>query len=258
MTIIQNFGDGVGDAYGGGGGGGGGGSASGISSGSGSGLGLSNTSFGIPIDTNIIGPAMAPEAAIDAPVASSLVNSLSSQFPIAATSQVNLQILPEGFGSYLQNILPDDIAAAAGAFGATMQQIKNVRKLDIEKFAQVVTSLETTAGLNLINGTNVPTDVTEAQAALTLIALGSGPYGTYTFSDFFGCMSGLPYPWKTIQSAIIDLQTNTLASIYQNLYLALTWEQATSTVIPGYSTSAVPDGFGNYDYYYQIEIVIFY
>jgi hypothetical protein len=133
---------------------------------------------------------------------------------------VNRQILPEGFGSYLQGILPDDVATAAGAFSATMQQIKNVRKIDIEKFAQVVTSLETTANLPLVNGTNVPTDVAEAQTALALIALGTGPQGTYTFSDFFGCMSGLPYDWVTLQTAITDMPIGNLATIYSNLYAA--------------------------------------
>jgi hypothetical protein len=244
MTIIQNFGDVAGlagDAYGGGGGGGGG--------------GLSSSSLGVQVNSNQVGTVLAPSASTTSTGASSVVNALNSQFPTTATEQVNLQILPEGFGSYLENILPSDIAAAAGAFSATMQQIKNVRKLEIEKFAQVVASLETTAGLNLVNGTNVPTDTTEAKAALALIALGSGPYGTYTYSDFFGCMSGLPYPWKDIQPAIIGLQTTALSTIYQNLYLALTWEQATATVTPGYSTSAIPDGFGNYNYFYTIQSI---
>lgn len=133
---------------------------------------------------------------------------------------VNYQILPEGFGSYLQGILPDDVATAAGAFSATMQQIKNIRKIDIEKFAQVVTSLETTANLPLVGGTDVPTDTTEAQSALALIALGSGPQGTYTFSDFFGCMSGLPYDWVSLQTAITNMPTSNLATIYSNLYAA--------------------------------------
>ena len=240
MTIIQNFGDVAGlagDAYGGGGG------------------GLSSSSLGVQVNSNQVGTVLAPSATTTSTGASSVVNALNSQFPTTATEQVNLQILPEGFGSYLENILPSDIAAAAGAFSATMQQIKNVRKLEIEKFAQVVASLETTAGLNLVNGTNVPTDTTEAKAALALMALGSGPYGTYTYSDFFGCMSGLPYPWKDIQPAIIGLQTTTLSTIYQNLYLALTWEQATATVTPGYSTSAIPDGFGNYNYFYTIQSI---
>jgi hypothetical protein len=133
---------------------------------------------------------------------------------------VNYQILPEGFGSYLQGILPDDVAVAAGAFSATMQQIKNVRKLDIEKFAQVVASLETTAGLNLVNGTNIPVDSHETLTGLTLVALGSGPFGTYTYSDFFGCMSGLTYDWVGLQTAITNMPTGNLATIYSNLYAA--------------------------------------
>lgn len=167
--------------------------------------------------------------------------------------QVNLQIMPEGFGSYLQDILPKDIATAAGAFSATMQQIKNIKNIPFEKFAQVAATLETTRGLNLVNGTNVPTDITEAADALKLIALGSGPYGTYTFSDFFGCMSGLPYPWTQIQPAIIGLQSTTLTTIYQQLFLAASWKQATLVVKPTYTTtSSGPDGYGIYTYSYQI------
>ena len=134
--------------------------------------------------------------------------------------QVNLQILPEGFGSYLDGILPNDIATAAGAFSATMQQVNNIRKIDIEKFAQVVTSLETIEGLPLTNGTNIPTDAAEAQAALSLVALGTGINNLYTFSDFFGCMSGLPYDWANLQSAISNMPTGNLSTIYSNLYSA--------------------------------------
>lgn len=195
----------------------------------------------------LIAPALLPTAQPEDIAAATVATS--------STIQVNLQIMPEGFGSYLDGILPKDLATAAGAFSATMQQIKNIRNIPIEKFAQVAATLETTRGLNLVNGTDVPTDTAEAEAALALMALGSGPYGTYTFSDFFGCMSGLPYPWTQIQSAIIGLQSNTLVTIYQNLWLALTWEQATATVTPGYTTSAVPDGLGNYDYFYQIDSI---
>ena len=133
---------------------------------------------------------------------------------------LNYQILPEGFGSYLQGILPDDIATAAGAFSATMQQIKNIRKIDIEKFAQAVTSLETTANLPLTAGTNIPVDAQDAQTALALIALGSGPYNTFTYSDFFGCMSGLTYDWVSLQTAISNMPTGNLSTIYTNLYAA--------------------------------------
>jgi hypothetical protein len=133
---------------------------------------------------------------------------------------VNAQILPEGFGSYLDGILPSDIATSAGAFSATMQQVKNIRKIEIEKLAQVVANLETIEGLPLVNGTNIPANAVEAQAALSLVALGTGPKGTYTFSDLFGCMSGLPYGWVNLQSAITSMPTGNLSTIYSNLYTA--------------------------------------
>jgi hypothetical protein len=136
------------------------------------------------------------------------------------TSINNVQVIPQGFGSYLQDLIPSDIAVAAGAFSMSMQQIKNISNVPIEKFAQVAANLETTQGLNLINGTNVPTDTTNAQTALTSIALGSGASNTYTYSDFFGSMSGLPYPWESMQSLILDIQTPTLVTIYSNLYTA--------------------------------------
>lgn len=148
----------------------------------------------------------------------------------SAPPQVNLQIMPEGFGSYLDGILPKDLATAAGAFSASMQQIRNIRNVPIEQFAQVASTLElATVGLNLVNGTNVPTEITEAAKALKIMALGSGPYGTYTYSDFFGCMSGLPYPWAKIKPALIALQTDKLQVTYQQLYLAVTWLGATAT-----------------------------
>jgi len=181
--------------------------------------------------TQLVAPSLPPTVQPEDIAAAAVVTS--------GTLQVNLQIMPEGFGSYLDGILPKDLATAAGAFSATMQQIKNIRNIPIEKFAQVAATLETIRGLDLVNGTNVPTDTTEAEAALTLMALGSGPYGTYTFSDFFGCMSGLPHPWPQIQSAIIGLQSNTLVTIYQNLYLALTTSPPSlDTVVQSYIDAA--------------------
>lgn len=139
---------------------------------------------------------------------------------ISSGTFTNVQVLPKGFDSYLVNIVPSDIATAAGAFSMSMQQIKNINNVPIEKFAQVVNSIETTQNLDQINGTNVPTDTTQAQSALAMVALGSGPYNTYTYSNFFGCMSGLPYPWSQIQTSIQQIQTSTLLTIYDNLYAA--------------------------------------
>jgi len=143
-----------------------------------------------------------------------------------AGSGLNIQVAAEGFGAYLQNILPPDVATAAGAFSATMQQIRNISKTNIEQLAQIVPNLETTKGLSQVNGTGVPTNEALNTAGLSLTALGTGPKGTYTMSDLFGSMSGLPYPWINIQSSIEALQTTKLFNIYNQLFLAVTWEKA--------------------------------
>ena len=49
-------------------------------------------------------------------------------------------------------------------------------------------------------------------------------------SDFLGCMSGLPYAWRDVQSSILALQTVKLTNIYQELYLATSWKAATVSV----------------------------
>ena len=137
------------------------------------------------------------------------------------TTGNNIQDLPKGFDSYLVNILPTEIGLAAGAFSYSMQQIKNIQFVEFEKFAQVVYNIETTFNLNLINGSNVPVDTGLMTSGLNTVGLGSGPNRTYTISDFFGCMSGLPYNWSKLTNLILNTQTTALATIYQDLYDAI-------------------------------------
>lgn len=142
----------------------------------------------------------------------------------------NYAELPKGFGSYLQDIIPADQATAAGAFSFTMRQIRNIERCDFQKFAKVVKGIENTSDLPLVSGTDKPTDQ-EATDFITYVgALGSGAVGTYTMSDFYGCMSGLPYPWRLIQQRISQLETSNLYTIYKELFLATSWEQATASV----------------------------
>jgi hypothetical protein len=138
--------------------------------------------------------------------------------PITVPNNGTFQLPQPGFGAFLIGILPDDIAISTGAFSVSMQQINNIAGADIEKFAQVVFSIETTKGLNLVNGTDVPVDTALANAAFAALAKGTGPSGSYTMSDFFGAMSGLPYYWQEIYNNIIDIQTNELKTIYSSLY----------------------------------------
>jgi hypothetical protein len=136
-------------------------------------------------------------------------------------THVNIQVLPVGFGSYLNGILPPDVATACGAFSVSMRQVKKIKNVPVEKFAQVVANLETTKNLDLIGGTDIPVDTSLVSSAVDLIALGSGPNGTYTVSDFFGCMSGLPYAWSDIQNLITQIQTTSLSTIYGSLYTTI-------------------------------------
>lgn len=150
-----------------------------------------------------------------------------------------IQELPTGFDSYLSDILPTDIGLAAGAFSYSMQQIKNLQSVDFEKFSQIVFNVETTKNLNLINGTSIPADETLLNQGINLIGLGSGPNKTYTMSDFFGCMSGLPYDWVTLTNLILATQTTTLTTIYTNLYNdILAGVPSLNTVVQGYIDAA--------------------
>lgn len=142
----------------------------------------------------------------------------------------NISMPKTGFGSYLYDILPKPQAVAAGAFSFTMRQVKNIDRADIKKFSRAAKSLENTRTLNLVNGTSKPTNQESIANLQEKEALGSGPYGTYTMSDFFGSMSGLPYPWEKIYNLIRELETSSLYETYKQLFLAASWEQATATV----------------------------
>ena len=122
-------------------------------------------------------------------------------------------IIGDKYGNRLQQVMPKSIAYAADAFGTSMMQIKNIKTMEIEKFSQVVTNLETTSDLG-VNGTSKPCDTDTANVALSAIANGSGENGLYTMCDFFGSMSGLSYDWKTLKSKIEMLSSPSLLSVY--------------------------------------------
>jgi hypothetical protein len=64
-------------------------------------------------------------------------------------------------------------------------------------------------------------------------------------SDFFGCMTGLPYIGIDINGLMNAIETPALYNIYKQLYLAVTWERATATIqytydgISTYTTTGV-------------------
>jgi hypothetical protein len=131
-----------------------------------------------------------------------------------------VDVLNNGYGNTLRQIMPISIAYAANAFGTSMMQIKNIKSMEIEKFSQVVTHLENTTDL-AVNGTSKPVDTPTANSALTVLAKGSGVNGLYTMCDFFGSMTDLHYDWAELKTQINALTTPTLITCYNNILTIL-------------------------------------
>ncbi len=195
------------------------------------------------LNSQLTSPAVIAQVGIQLPLSIAIINN-------TVVEGTNYIAPVEGFGSYLYNIIPQADAITAGAFAYSMQQIRNIRFCDFQSFAQAVQSIETITGLQQTNGTNKPADENLADAGLYKTALGSGIYGTYTMSDFFGCMTGLPYPGSLVRKGIDRLQTTKLNNIYRENFLAITWEGAELTV--QYSTSVVEDPPAVFTTYYTV------
>lgn len=137
---------------------------------------------------------------------------------IYENSSVNSQLTE--FGTKFRNILPEDIAIACGSFSVAIRQIKNISSMSFEKFAQVVANIETMKGLD-VNNTDVPTNEQLINGALSKIATGTGPNGSFTLYDFFGTLVGNKYPLEEIQTLIYKLQTPALLTTYNNIRILL-------------------------------------
>lgn len=183
-------------------------------------------------------------SSLDAPAIKEYVGTIipRGQPPISnsALNPENFVTLPKGFASYLQDIIPYDQALAAGALSYSLRQVRHIERQETKRFSKVAKGMENTNGLNLVGGTSKPTNQGRLDYAKFVQATGSGLAGGITMSDFFGCMSGLPYPWKLIRKRILQTQTSNLTEIYKKLFLAVTWEQATATV--QYTTYQVNEG----------------
>ena len=151
--------------------------------------------------------------------------------------------LPKGFDSYLGGpnvVVPAVIGLAAGALRYSMLQVSNITNLLPGEFGKCMSKLElmtdnvSTGPESGSEGLQLSKPVNEELHAEipAKLAIGSGPVGTYTHSDFFGCMSGLPYPWQIIYNKINQtgasqpVERSRLNKIYEQTYLTVTWEKA--------------------------------
>jgi hypothetical protein len=208
---------------------------------------LYNTTTSLPTGTKtyylIYNNDGSVNGALNTPAVKSIVGTLFPAGTPAITTEVQEEIgvLPEGYDSYLGGpnvVIPTEIGLAAAAFRYTMLQISNIEQIQPGSLGGCISGLE----LNVDNGAGAngtegsPTSLAKPvndELSVTVaeeVALGTGFAGTYTFSDFFGCMSGLPYAWNVIYKGINqtgatqEAQQSNLAKIYQQLFLAVTWE----------------------------------
>ncbi len=131
----------------------------------------------------------------------------------------------KNWGTYLEGILTPDLVLTNGAFSMTMQQIKFIRNMKIEKFAQIVANLElVTKDLNLLATTNgVAVNIPLVDNTLNKIALGTGADGTFKMADFFGAAAGYPYVdfyYSKIISSLNALVTPQLKTVYDAILTA--------------------------------------
>jgi hypothetical protein len=159
-------------------------------------------------------------------------------YPIYSSGAINPNVRIFNYGDYLISILPDDVRVACGAFATAMMQIRNIKNVPIERFAQVVTNLETMDGLTGVNGANGSPVTSNITNALTYIAFGSGTNGTYLATDFFGAMTGLNYNYSRIQQLLIQLATSNLSTIYTNIFNKLSGAGPYNTDLTTYITQA--------------------
>ena len=164
-------------------------------------------------------------------------NSKIYQF-IFSGKGTNGALLNKDYGTDLKVILPENIAVANDAFKRSMLQIKNITTMDIEKFAQVVTNMESISDITGINGTTTPNDPAYVNSIIQNVAKGSGVDGSYIFNDFFGSMSGIPYKIARINALVLELQTSTLKQIYTNMVTELNVARNNDSVLTTLITQA--------------------
>lgn len=202
--------------------------------------------------------------------------------PTEGTSRDNPSTeLPMGFDSYLGGpnaVVPAQIGLAAGALKYAFLQISNIEQITPGDLGNCLRHLQvmdtsspgadgTPASSDNGSGTEVslqkPINETLLAEVQTQMGLGSSYAGTYRMDDFFGCMSGNPYNWKGVYSYLAgdseignvtaNTTTSELAAIYQQLFLAISWETATASVQTSLRAEETGGGgSGLYDYFYTI------
>lgn len=191
-----------------------------------------------------------PNPALDSTAVRNIVGTLFTKgkpgpFEETRIDSTPSNVLPKGYDSYLgkQNeVIPEAIAIAAGAVRYAFLQISNIEQITPGELGNCLQNLElmsddtgqpstpATSQSNL----QKPVDVSLVNEIQEQMGLGSNVGGNYRMDDFFGNMSGNPYNWRQlysylagdneIQNVTASARSSDLAAIYQQLFLAVSWE----------------------------------
>ena len=171
----------------------------------------------------------------------------------ASASDTPNFVAPRGYDSYLgqpNEILPEAIGLAAGALRYAFLQISNIEQITPGKLGNCLQNLElmendtglATANTGGVQGVSLqkPVDPLLVDEIQEQMGLGSNVGGNYRMDDFLGNMSGNPYNWAKlysflagedeIQNVTASAGSSDLAAIYQQLFLAVSWEPAAITL----------------------------
>ncbi len=188
--------------------------------------------------------------------------------------------IPRGYDSYLgkpNEVLPKAIGLAAGAVRYAFLQISNIEQITPGSLGNCLQNLElmsgdtalASVGTGATSTTNLqkPVDKELIAEIQVQMGLGSGVGGNYRMDDFFGNMSGNPYNWqelysylagdKEIQNVTANAGTSDLAAIYQQLFLAVSWEAMAMSLQLEYTCQKIQSARENQenpDYDPRVEI----
>ena len=107
----------------------------------------------------------------------------------------------------LKNIIPPDIALANKALQAALQQVKGISNPDLPKLANVVASLETNKGLDLIQDLKEPLPESVKATVQSQLGTGTGPNNSVLLTNLVGTAAGVTHNTE------LPIVTDTLANL---------------------------------------------
>jgi hypothetical protein len=146
----------------------------------------------------------------------------------------------------LSQIIPPDIALANKALSVSMLQITGIASMNLPKFANTVSNVQTTYGLPLITNATSAVPPNSANAIVSKLGVGTGNNGTINIADAMGTIAGVVSA-NALANTIEITSTMNLSNL-SNIYINMT---ATANGSYGDITSGpivIPSGPANGTY----------